>query len=249
MRRVISILVLSVLAACSGSDDNASTTTTATPPSSPAPSSTTSTTSVADAAQQQAFVDGERRFLTPPKEPTTKPGDGSDCMQLGDRGAEVLGCGRVTSKAGDAIWLHQENGEIEQALLYVRDDSQWRLALRASDDTGTEFDATVQAVDLMGDGAQKVVFTFRIPDNDQGDATSPPVVADVVEPSGGIVVHVVAGYPKGSPAVRATAGRGLEVWDCEVDCVPTAPYRYRRIAYAGGKWAVVEQRTDQTPPA
>jgi hypothetical protein len=247
---LIGVLALSLLAACSGGDDNATpTTTSAAPSSSAAPPSSTSTTSAEDAARRQAFVDGEQRFLTPPEQPSTRAGDAADCALLGDSGWEVVGCGRVTGQAGDAVWLHERRQAAERALLYVRDPSGWRLAQRASDETGTEFDASVQAVDLMGDGAQKVVFTFRILDKDDSDGVTPSVVADVVEPTGVVVVHVVATYSRGRPTVRPTPGRGLEVWDCEVDCVSTAPYRYRRIAFAEGRWSVVEQRTDQKPPA
>ena len=248
MRRVAVLVLLTVMAACTGGDDDKPATPTSSTTTVPPAPSTTSTTNPADAAREQAFVDGDRRFLTPPAQPTTRAVDGRDCKQLGDEGWEVVGCDRVTTQAGDAIWLQLKRAAAERALLYVNDGPHWRLALRASDDTGTEFDVSVGTYDLMADKAPKIVYRFKVHDADETDGVEPPVVADVVEPSGGIVVHVVADYPKGQPDVKFGTGGGVHVWDCEVDCVSTAPYRFRRIAYAAGTWRVVEERKDQGPP-
>lgn len=237
------LVALVLLAACSGGDDEPAAPSPSTTSAPPAPPSSTTTTTV-NPAREQAFVDGDLRFLTPPDQPTLRAGDGARCETFVDEAWEQVACGRV----GDAVWVHERDKRAERALVYVAEGAQWRLALRASDDTGDEFDVAVQVVDLMGDGALKVLFVFAVPDRDDGDGVSPPVVADVVEPSAAVVVHVVADYPKGKPTVRPAPGRGLEVWDCETDCVSTAPYRYRRIAYSGGKWTVVEERTDRDGP-
>lgn len=242
------------MAGCSDDDGEAgrsSTTssTTSSTAAAPSGSSTSTPASTDDDAARQAFVEGDLRFLTPPDRPTTRAVSGRDCAELVDAGWQVADCGRVTSPLGDAVWLHERNGNRERALVYVREGNGWRLAQRASDDTGREFDLTAEAVDLVGDGAQKIVFRFEVPQRDPTLGESAPVVADVVESSGAVVVHVVASYPRGKPTVRATAGRGLEVWDCVRDCVSTAPYRYRRISFAESRWKVVEERTADRPPS
>lgn len=241
------MLLPAALAACSDDADGPAAGPTTTSPTTAAPPESSTTTTV-DPVRAQRFVDGKLTFLTPPDQPTTRATNARDCGLFVDDGWENVRCGRVTTKVGDAVWLHERNGRAERALVYVNEGPHWRLAQRASDDNGAEFDVSAQAVDVMGDGAEKIVFVFTKADPDTTDGVSPPKVVDVVEPSGGVVVHVVVDYPGGLPAARVTPGRGVEVWDCTVECTPTGPYRYRRIAFAEGRWAVVEERANRPPP-
>jgi hypothetical protein len=200
-----------------------------------------------------AFVDGTERLLQVPVQEITKTVTSNEpCLELRDPTWAVTECDQLKTAIGDAIWLldHPDRAvDNERVRLYVkRDDSRWDLALEASDSDGQQFEAEVATSDLAGDRNPKVVFVLREVDKDPTDGASSPLFVDVVEPSGAIVVHVVARAGRsGKPEARAVPGRGIEVWDCPVDCVPTAPLRYRRIAYQEGRWQVVEQGSGQPP--
>jgi hypothetical protein len=190
-----------------------------------------------------AFVEGRhRQLLTAPAEPTIKllsPGQG--CSALIDRGWRGR-CARFSGAAGAGIWIleRRDGGRQKRVLLYThRGGSTWDLVLRASDETGVEFEPRVETVDLAGDGDQRVLVLLREVDADANDGVPPPLVVDVVEPDGKIAVHLFTSAGRTGPAeARASRGRGLEVWDCDYDCGPTNPsFRYRRIAYSSGKVA------------
>lgn len=184
------------------------------------------------------------RLLTPPAEQTVKrlaPNQG--CSALIDPGWRG-DCDRVETALGDAIWVSERMGRQKRVLVYThRTAEAWELVLRASDESGQEFDPEVQTVDLVGDGNPKIVVILREIDTDIRDGLpAPPIHVDVVEPDGRMVVHVTTSAGRIGPAeASATPGKGLEVWDCPYDCVPTAPYRYRRISYADDRWQVVEE--------
>jgi hypothetical protein len=193
-----------------------------------------------------ALVEGDNRWLAAPNEPTTKS-LGGDCSSLADSRWEAT-CERVTTELGDAVWLREERGDQERVSLYVRRMADaWDLALQATDDSGREFDSKVFAADLAGDANPKVVVTLKRADMDATDQVPAPVEVAVVEPTGEIVVHLVlqGGRGSGSPGVTVRPGEGLEVRDCSVDCVPTAPMRVRLIAYTADGWRVVDQRFER----
>ncbi len=195
-----------------------------------------------------AFVEtrDQARWLTVPAEPTVKQFTG-DCASVADAGWEAS-CERVRTALGDAVWVHERNGVQERVLVYVnRGGGGWELALRAADDDGTEFDATVQITDLTGEGNPKILVKLREVDADTTDGIDPPLQADVIEPSGQIVVHLFLDAGRSGKAdAAAIAGQGLEVRDCEVDCVPTGPIRVRLIGYRDGAWRIVAERLEGT---
>lgn len=187
-------------------------------------------------------MEGAERWLTAPAQLTTKPVTGS-CDGLDDPGWES-DCRYVQSRAGEAIAVHERHGVQERVLIYVkRGPTRWDLALRAADDNGKEFDATVETVDPMGDGTQKFLVKLRAIDQDPNDGLGePPLQVDLVEPAGAIVVHAVLIVGRqGHPDARALPGEGLEVVDCTLNCVPTGPVRVRLIAYRDGAWRVVRE--------
>lgn len=189
-----------------------------------------------------AYVDGAERWLTAPAEPTTKQTSGT-CDGIDDPNWESE-CQRVQSPAGEAIAVRERQGVQERVLIYVkRGPRRWDLVLRAADDNGKEFDATVQTVDPMGDGNAKFLVKLRGIDEDPNDGLpEPPLQADLIEPSGLIVVHVVLTVGRsGHPDARALPGEGLEVVDCTINCVPTGPVHVRLIAYRDGAWQVVRE--------
>jgi hypothetical protein len=179
-----------------------------------------------------------------PKQPTSKRLDGH-CSSLADPGWQAT-CERVTSELGDAIWISEHRGLQERVLLYVhREGDTWDLALRAAADSGDEFDSMVFTADLAGDGNFKVVVTLNGVDQDTTDGVPTPVEVGVVEPSGEIVVHMMLrGGRNGSPKVTIRPGEGLEVRDCPVDCVPTAPMRVRLISSTTDGWRVVDEHQE-----
>ena len=188
-------------------------------------------------------MEGADRWLTAPAQPTTKPVRGT-CDGLDDPGWES-DCRYLQSRAGDAIAVHERLGAQERVLIYVKRGPAGSrdLALRAADDNGKEFDATVETVDPMGDGSAKFLVKLRGIDEDPNDGLpEPPLQADLIEPSGVIVVHVVLIVGRsGHPDARALPGQGLEVVDCTINCVPTGPVRVRLIAYRDGAWRVVHE--------
>ncbi len=250
MRRVlIAVLVAVPIVACSTSDDpeSAATTSTRMAAESEAESSAAGSASYrAGRLASGALVEGDTRWLAAPKDPTTKRLSG-DCSSLADQGWEAT-CERVTTELGDAVWIREERGEQERVSLYVRRKADaWDLALQATDESGREFDSKVVTADLAGDGNAKVVVTLKRADPEATDQVPAPVEVAVVEPTGEIVVHLVlqGGRGSGSPGVTVRPGEGLEVRDCSVDCVPTAPMRVRLIAYTADGWRVVDQRFER----
>lgn len=191
-----------------------------------------------------ALVEGDPRWLTAPRQPTTKRFDG-DCSSLADQGWQAT-CERVTSELGDAVWIREHQGLRERVLLYVhREADVWNLALRAADDSGDEFDSEVFTADLAGDGNAKVVVTLSNGVDRDTDGVYAPVEVGVIESSGEIVVHMVLrGGRSGPPGVTIRPGEGIEVSDCPVDCVPTGPMRVRLISYTTDGWRVVDERQE-----
>ena len=245
MRRLlIAVLVAVPIVACTTSDD---------------PKSTGTTTSTRAAAESEVgssasappfnpsdgpasgVIQGDPRWLTAPDEPTTKRIDG-DCSSLADQGWEAE-CGRVTTERGDAVWIRERQGVQERVSLYVdRGAGVWDLAWRATDESGREFDSKVLTAALAGDGNPKIIVTLSV-DLDAADHVPPPVEVAVLEPGGRIVVHLMLhGGRSGPPGVTVRPGEGLEVRDCPVDCVPTAPMRLRLISYTADGWRIVDER-------
>jgi hypothetical protein len=247
-RFVIAVLAVSTFHACSPSEDPE---TAATAASSTRPE-TESDTPARDASASYrvgrlapgALVEGDPRWLAAPKQPTTKRSAG-DCASLADQGWQAT-CGRVTSELGDAVWIREHRGHQERVLLYVhREADAWDLALRATDDSGDEFDSTVSTAGLAGDGNLQVVITLTKGVERDADGVLPPVEVGVVEPSGEIVVHMLLrGGRSGSPRVTLRPGEGLEVSDCPVDCVPTAPLRVRLISFTPDGWSAMDVRRE-----
>jgi hypothetical protein len=188
-----------------------------------------------------AYVEGEGRWLTAPDQTVTKTVTPS-CAGLYDEGWQA-DCHRFDSRLGDAEVVYQRKGVEEQVLIYVhRGATSAELALRAADKDGAGFDATVDAVDLAGDGIPRILVKMRAVDPDPADGVDPPLQADVVEPNGKIVVHLnLWAGRSGTADVRPVANQGLEVLDCPGDCVPTAPLRRRLIAWRDGAWRVVSE--------
>ena len=251
MLRPVLIAVLGAvpIVACSTSDDSESAATTSTRMAAESEAESPATGSVpyrAGRLASGALVEGDTRWLAAPKEPTTKR-LGGDCRSLADQGWEAT-CERVTTELGDAVWIREESGEQERVSLYVRRKADaWDLALQATDESGREFDSKVVTADLAGDGNPKVVVTLKRADPDATDQVPAPVEVAVVEPTGEIVVHLVlqGGRGSGSPGVTVRPGEGLEVRDCGVDCVPTAPMSVRLISYTPDGWRVVNQRFER----
>ena len=82
-------------------------------------------------------------------------------------------------------------------------------------------------------------------DGDVADGVPAPLEVAVVEPNGEVVVHLMLqGGRSGAPGVTVRPGEGLEVSDCPVDCVPTAPMRVRLISYTADGWRVVDEREE-----
>jgi hypothetical protein len=164
------------------------------------------------------------------------------CASLADPGWETQ-CGRVQSDLGDATWVRERQGVQERVLIWVnRGTPGWDLALRAADENGEKFDATVSAADLAGDGNHKILVELHSADDDISDGFGPATQVDVVEPSGAVVVHLVLSVGRsGRPDATALPERGLEVLDCPMNCVPTGPLRVRVIDYRDGAWRVVQE--------
>lgn len=247
---MIAVLVAVLIVACTtseGPESAATTTSTRMAAESEAESSTAGSAPYRTGRLASgALVEGDTRWLAAPNEPTTKR-LGGDCSSLADSGWGAT-CERVTTELGDAVWLREERGDQERVSLYVRRTADaWDLALQATDDSGREFDSKVFGADLAGDANRKVVVTLKRADMDATDQVPAPVEVAVVEPTGEIVVHLVlqGGRGSGSPGVTVRPGEGLEVRDCSVDCVPTAPMRVRVIAYTPDGWRVVDQRFEQ----
>jgi hypothetical protein len=249
------LVCLLAVAACDDSEPRSAPSVSSTSPTVATSASTTvssTTTTAAPAAQAKefgagAFVEGDDRWLTAPLEPSSKQ-LGSGCKSLADAGWEST-CEVVSSQGvpNEAFWVHERKGVQERVLIYVNHaNGGLDLALRAADDNGKEFDATVQTVDLAGDGTRKILVTLRSADQDTSDGISPFPQVDVVEPTGKIVVHVVMrGGRSGMPDAKAVPGRGLEIRDCPVDCLPTAPLRVRMISYRAGAWQVIDEHPEE----
>lgn len=187
-------------------------------------------------------MDGAERWLTAPAEPTTKAVTGT-CDSIDDAGWQS-DCQHVRSHSAEAIAVHERHGVQERVLIYVkRGPARWDLALRAADDNGKGFDATIETVDPMRDGNEKFLVKLRAFDQHPNEGLGePPLQADLVEPNGKIVVHVVLIVGReGHPDARALPGQGLEVVDCTINCVPTGPVHVRLIAYRNGAWQVVRE--------
>lgn len=189
-----------------------------------------------------ALVEGDPRWLEAPEESMTRRFR-DDCSSLADPGWEAT-CQRVTTELRDVVWIRQHRGHQERVLLFVhREADAWDLALRATDESGREFDSEVLTADLVGDDNPKVVVTLTGVDLDATDAVPPPVEVAVVEPSGEILVHMMLrGGRNGAPGVTVRPGEGLEVRDCPVDCVPTSSMRLRLISHTTDGWRVVDER-------
>lgn len=193
-----------------------------------------------------ALVEGDPRWLSASSEPKTKRLDG-DCNSLADQGWEAT-CERVTTELGDSVWIRESRGQVERVSVYVRRNTDaWDLALQATEESGREFDSAIFTADLAGDGSSNLVVTLDRADMDATDQVPSPVEVAVVEPTGEIVVHLVlqGGRGSASPGVTVRPVEGLEVRDCSVDCVPTAPMRVRLISYTNDGWRVVDQRFER----
>jgi hypothetical protein len=100
------------------------------------------------------IVEGDPRWLTGPKEPTTKRLNG-DCSSLAAHGWEAE-CERVTTELGDAVWIREQQGQQESVSLYVhRGGDAWGLAWRATDESGREFDSKVERLTWRGMGTPR----------------------------------------------------------------------------------------------
>jgi hypothetical protein len=246
-RLVIAFVTAVPIVACSTSGDPESaqkTASTRVAPESEAESSALTSPPYSSDGLAPGVVEGDPRWLTGPKEPTTKRLDG-DCSSLAAHGWEAE-CERVTTELGDAVWIREQQGQQERVSLYVhREGNAWDLAWRATDESGREFDSKVLTADLAGDGNPKVIVTLNGVDLDAADQVPPPVEVAIMEPSGEIVVHLMLhGGRSGPPGVIVRPGEGLEVRDCPVDCVPTAPMRLRLISYTTDGWRIVDERAE-----
>lgn len=193
-----------------------------------------------------ALVEGDPRWLEAPEGAMTRRLRG-DCNSLADPGWQAT-CERVTTEFGDGVWIREQRGQQERVSLYVHKDADaWKLALQAIDETGREFDSEVLSADLVGDGTPKVVVTLTGVDLDATDDVPAPVEVAVVEPSGEILVHMMLrGGRNGAPGVTVRTGEGLEIRDCQVDCVPTSSMTLRLISHTTDGWRVVDERPERS---
>jgi hypothetical protein len=240
------LVALLLFASCDGGGDEAGPVTTTTSTTTTGQPTTSTQPEARSSFAEGAFVeDRHPGVLTPPAEQTVKrlsPNQG--CPALIDSGWRG-NCDRLETALGDGIWVSERKGRQKRVLVYThRTAEAWELVLRASDESGQEFEPQVDTVDLIGDGNPKIIVILREIDTDIRDGLPPPPIhVDVVEPDGRIVVHLSTSAGRtGSAEARSTPGKGIEVWDCPYDCGPTNPYfRYRRISYTNGRWQVVEE--------
>lgn len=166
----------------------------------------------------------------PPREPTSlQAPPGQECDALLDEGWDGT-CRVVASALGTAAFVVEqrplEDRRFEKrALVYVRSNDEWELALRAADDDGTEWTSfSLNVADLAGDGNEKGVISIRsgVPEN---------LSIVVVETTGQVLIERDLVRGQARPASRG----GVETWSARED----RTYTHEVIRYTDEGWVVL----------
>ena len=173
------------------------------------PSSTTTTRATAPPTTEPPMpvVTGAGAVLAKPAAagpPRTMSALG--CKSLGDDGWTVADCGRAATRGSHLVWLVETKGSKGRRVLVFRPSAgatTYEVVLEARDDLGQKWSAAAaRVVDLSGDSFEEVVVGFR-------SVANGPLLLDVVEGTGSVVVHRDLAGPGPSARVsRASSTRG-----------------------------------------
>lgn len=126
----------------------------------------------------------------------------------------------------------------KRALLYrAGSGNDWSLALRASDDDGSAWQAVAaQTADVARDNNPKALFSITLR---TGNSTR---VVDMAEASGVVAVHLQIDRA----VARLASEGGIEYWTSATGTT----YQHRLIRYEQGAWRIItseEVPADQVP--
>jgi hypothetical protein len=226
----------------------------------PAPSVTTSSTSTTSTSTTStttttappgptttsvvgSTVTGAGAVLATPSGPTEVRRMAGGCRSLADPGFTAE-CGVAVVAGGERlVWLVERgpSGGMRAYVLRAVGGDRWAVVLAVLDDAGGRIArADARVLDVSGDGADEIVFGFRL------HGTSEALSVDVVDGPRPVVAH--RDLLHGS--ARVSAGQ-LDTWSAEFpgnepNCCPPS-FRHDVIRVRAGRWTVVSSAS--VPPA